>query len=599
MLSTHLNRLRAQCENLPEKPGIYFFKDRENNIIYIGKARLLRNRVKSYFLPTSDSKIKHILRETEIIDYILTDSEKEAVFLENNYIRKYQPKFNLRLKDDKSFPYLKLTVQEDFPSISLTRKIESDGSKYFGPFHPAHQARKIIHLLNKYFGIRSCQDPLPHKRKRPCLEYDMKLCTAPCVGFISQEDYNENILNAVLFLEGKSGKLTRILKQKMQKAADNLEFEQAAHWRDFIQTIENIKSKQKIISSKIENIDIIGFARQQSSISIYVFFMRHGKVIESESLFFQEDKPIPDEEILSARLLSFYKEQADFPDKILLPLKPSNLTNLSQYLSTKKSKKIEIIVPCRGKNKQLVGLANKNAQVLLQKKQDELSSLIELKNLLQLDHLPRRIEGFDISNTGGEESVGSLVVFEDGKPKKNKYRKFKITTVKGPNDVASLKEVIQRHYTKVKKEQDPLPDIILVDGGKGQLHAAKRVLDKIGALEASLISIAKKEEKIFTASQKNGICLERTSPALKLIQNVRDEAHRFALSYHRLRRAKKSFSSILDEIPGIGNKRKAKLLTSFESIEDIKRADSEKLAQLIGKNAAKEVLKKLRTPKTK
>jgi len=403
----------------------------------------------------------------------------------------------------------------------------------------------------------------------------------------------------VLFLEGKSGKLTRILKQKMRKAADSLEYEQAAHWKGFIQTIENIKAKQKIISSKIENIDIIGFSRQQSSIAIYVFFMRHGNVIESESLFFQEDKPISDGEILSAQLLSFYKEQADFPDKILLPLKPANFPNLSQYLSTKKSKKIELIVPRMGKNKQLVDLANKNAQVLLQKKQDELSPLIELKNLLHLDRLPRRIEGFDISNTGGEESVGSLVVFEDGKPQKSKYRKFKITTVKGPNDVASLKEVIQRHYTKVKKEQHPLPDIILVDGGKGQLHAAKRALDKIGTQEPSLISIAKKEEKIFTASQKNGICLERTSPALKLIQNVRDEAHRFALSYHRLRRAKKSFSSILDEIPGIGNKRKAKLLTSFESIEDIKMAKQEQLAQIIGKTAAKEVLKKLRTPKTK
>lgn len=585
--------LKAKIENLPEKPGIYFFKDDQDKVIYIGKARSLRNRVKSYFQTTSDSKVKNILVETADLEFILTDSEREAAFLENNLIRQYQPKFNLRLKDDKSFPYLKLTLQEKFPGIYLTRRVEEDGAKYFGPFSPAHQARKTIHLINKYFGIRGCEEAVPGKRKRPCLEYDLKLCTAPCFDSISEQEYKESVDNALLFLEGKVEKLLKILKRKMSEAAESQEFEQAALWRDLIRTIEQIKEKPKLISVSPEDKDIFGFFRREEKAVIYVFQMRKGKVIESEGIFLQENAKASNGEILSSRLLKFYKKRKDLPEKVLLPFEPSNRDEILENLSFLRKEKIKILIPQKGKNKKLVELANKNAEILLRKRSEEISPLREAKDILGLKTIPQRIEGFDVSNIGGEESVASLVVFENGFPHKKDYRKYKIITVEGPDDVASLKEVIRRRYTRVVQEKRVLPDLILVDGGKGQLNAARKTLEALGLGKISLISLAKKEEIIFTPSHRQGLKLERTSPVLKLFQNIRDEAHRFAISFHRLRREKKSFESPLDGIPGIGKKRIARLLAKYKSIEEIKNVSLEELAKTIGRKAAKELKTKL------
>lgn len=587
------NALKAKIENLPEKPGIYFFKDSQNNIIYIGKARSLRDRVKSYFQTTSDLKVKSILSETADLEYILTDSEREAAFLENNFIRRYQPKFNLRLKDDKSFPYLKLTLQEKFPGIYLTRRVEEDGAKYFGPFSPAHQARKTIHLINKYFGIRGCEEAVPGKRKRPCLEYDLKLCIAPCVGYVSEQEYKESIYNAYLFLEGKTEKLLKILKRKMKEAATRQEFEQAAHWRDIIRTIEQIKEKPKLISASLEDKDIFGFSRKEAKAAIYVFQMRKGKVIESEGIFLQDKGRASNGEILFSQLVKFYKEEKDLPEKILLPFELLYRDKVLKNLSFLRKDKIKILFPQKGKNRKLVDLANKNAEILLRKRSEEISPLREAKEILGLKTIPKRIEGFDISNIGGEESVASLVVFENGLPQKKDYRKYKIKTVEGPNDVASLREVTRRRYTRVIQEKKALPDLILVDGGKGQLNAAKKTLECIGLGKLSLISLAKKEEIIFTTVHKQGLRLERTSPALKLFQNIRDEAHRFAISFHRLRRDKKSFESPLDGIPGLGEKRKARLLAKYKSIEEIKKASLEELAKIIGRKAALELKDRL------
>jgi len=578
--------LYKKIKTLPQKAGIYFFKNEEDEIIYIGKARSLKERVKSYFQATSDSKIKNILAETVDVDFILTDSEREASFLENNYVWRYQPKFNLRLKDDKSFPYLKLTTQEKFPGICLTRRVEPDGAKYFGPFSPAHLARKTIHLINKYFGIRGCKEEIPGTRKRPCLEYDLKLCSAPCLDYISEEEYQENLKNALLFLEGNVQKLLKILNRRMTKAASEQDFEQAAHWRDTIRALEQIKEKPKLISVRQENIDIFGFSREKDKVALYAFLMRKGKVIESEEFLFQEKISIPDVDILFSFLKKFYKDREDKPAKILLPFSPKKKGVLSQELS-ERQKKIEIAIPIKGKNKKLIDLANKNAEFLLRKKEDVFSPLDEIKKIFDLESVPTRIEGFDISNIGGQESVGSLVVFENGQPKRDDYRKYKIKTVTGPNDVASLQEVVHRRYQRILQEKKDLPDLILVDGGKGQLSAARVALQELGISNIPVISLAKKEEIIYVPSRKEGFRLERTAPALKLIQNIRDEAHRFAIAFHRQRRKKRSFSSLLDGIPDLGEKRKKALLVKYLSLKSIENASFEELSKIIGAKATK------------
>jgi excinuclease ABC subunit C len=581
--------LKTKLENLPEKPGIYFFKDAQNNIIYIGKARSLKDRVKSYFQSTSDSKVRNIISETSDLDYVLTGSEREASFLENNFIQQHQPKFNLRLKDDKSFPYLKITAQEKYPGIYLTRRVESDGARYFGPFSPAHQARKTIHLVNKYFGIRGCEERVPGRRKRPCLEYDLKLCAAPCVGFISDKEYKENVDNALLFLEGKVEELLAVLGRKMNKAAQGQEFEQAAHWRDLIRTIEHIKEKPKLISVQQEDKDIFGFSIKEGKSALYVFQMRKGKVNKSEGTFLQVPAEMSKEKILSSHLLNFYKEKRDVPDRIFLPFEPFRRDEVNKKLSSLRKGKVKILVSKRGKNKKLVELADKNAEIIIREKAAKIFALEEARDILDLDKTPRRIEGFDVSNIGGKESVASLVVFENGKPYKDSYRKYKIKTVEGPNDVASLQEVIHRRYTRLIDEKEAMPDLILVDGGKGQLNAAKKALEDLGLESVPVASLAKREEIIFTPSLPEGLRLERTSPVLKLFQHIRDEAHRFAISFHRLRRKKKSFESLLDGIPGIGTQRKSRLLARYRSMDKIREAPLEELAKIIGKKAARDL----------
>jgi len=527
---------------LPKKPGIYFFKNAAGEVIYIGKARLLSDRVKSYFQPTSDPKIQNILAETADIDYILTDSEREAAFLENNFIQQHQPKFNLRLKDDKSFPYLKLTVRERFPGIYFRRKVIENGAKYFGPFSPAHEARKIIHLINKYFRVRNCQEAVPGKRTRPCLEYDLGLCSAPCVGRVSEEDYKESVGNALLLLEGKTEELAEILEEKMRLAAKGQDFEEAVRWRDLIRILENIKVKPKLISVKRENLDIFGYAHALHYYAVDVFIMRKGKVIESREFFFEDDESIPEARILSDFIRSFYQEETSLPEKLLLPFEPAEKRDLFEWLSARAKRQVVLAVPVRGKYKSLIDLASRNAENLLQKRVEDLAPLMELKKALGLETLPVRIEGFDVSNTGGAETVASLVTFDGGRPCKDGYRKFKVKTVEGPNDVAGLEEVIRRRYRRVLEEKTPLPDLVFVDGGKPQLGTALRALRELGLERVGVVSLAKKEEIIFSPLHKNGLRLDRTSPALKLLQHIRDEAHRFAVKFHRQRRSKRSFT---------------------------------------------------------
>lgn len=585
--------LKAKINSFPEKPGIYFFKDDSQEVIYIGKARSLRDRVKSYFVITTDAKVNNILNETRDIEYILTGTEKEAAFLENNFIQQYQPKFNLRLKDDKSFPYLKITLQDKFPGVYLTRRVEADGAKYFGPFSPASQARQTIHLLSKFFGIRTCTEKIPGKRKRPCLEYDLELCSAPCTEMINEFDYKENVKNARLFLEGKVKQLLNISKQKMRKAAEHQEFEKAAQWRDLIRTLEDIKEKPKMISVGLDDKDIIGFAQENETSAIYVFLMRKGKVSESESVEQKMTGSLSREKLLSLHLSRHYQKRKNWPEKILLPFLPQDRQTLQKELSHRAKKTIKLLVPRKGKNKKLVELADRNAEIVLREKSIAISPLEEAKNILKLTVVPHLIEGVDVSNTGGEESVGAVVVFQDGRPQKQAYRKYKIKTVRGPDDVASLREILQRRYSRSIREKKALPDLILVDGGKGQLNTARRILNKMGLEDLAVISLAKRDEIIFAPSHMQGLKLERTSSVLKLLQHIRNEAHRFAITFHREKRKKRSFESELDGIPGLGPKRKSLILTKYKSLAEIKKTSVDELAEIVGKKTAAKILEKL------
>ena len=536
-------KLKQRLAGLPDKPGIYFFKNPGGEIVYIGKARSLKDRVRSYFAAPADLKVANIRAETADIDFILTGSEKEAAFLENNFVQRYQPKFNLRLKDDKSFPYLKLTVGERFPGVLLTRKVEDDGARYFGPFSPAHQARKTIHLLNRYFGIRGCEESVPGKRRRACLEHDLRLCSAPCVGSLGEAEYGKNVSDALLFLEGRTGQLLKALRQRMDEASESLNFEQAGHWRDLIRTIEQIKERPRLISVGLEDTDIFGLARERDRLALYVLFMRRGKVRDAEEMVAREPEETPVEETLARILDRFYGQNEDLPDKVLLSHPAASIRDLADRATQKKGSAVRFSVPQRGRDRKLVETAVRNAERLLGKPAAENPGLADLARILGFLNPPGRIEGFDISNTGGDESVGSVVVFENGEPGRSEYRKYRIKSVAGPNDVASLQEVIGRRYARMLREGRSLPDLILVDGGRGQLHAAETALEKLGLGGRPVVSLAKREEILFTPEKKEGLRLERTSPALKLVQHIRDEAHRFAITFHRERRKKKSFAS--------------------------------------------------------
>ena len=585
-----LAELKTKAAELPAKPGIYFFKSASGEVVYIGKARSLRDRVRSYFLPDPDLKVRGILRETADIDYILTGSEKEAAFLENNYIQQHQPRFNLRLKDDKSFPYIKITVGETWPGVYFSRQVEPDGSRYFGPFSPAGRARSSIHLVNKHFRVRGCEEAVFRGRKRPCLEYELGLCSAPCVGYVPEVEYRESVDNACLFLEGRLPELARTLRARMELAADGERFEDAARWRDLLRTIEDYQDRPRAISTSLEDQDVVGLARLADRAAVYVFFMRRGKIRDSEARALDVPAGVPDGDLLGGFLAGFYRDR-DLPPRLLLPVKPASATGLPALLG---GAKVRVLAPRGGRDRKLVDMAGRNAEAYLRRQSGALVPLDELKAALGLPALPRTIEGFDISNTGGEESVGSLVVFRDGRPDKDAYRKFLIRTVEGSNDVASLAEVVTRRYRKLLDEGAALPDLVMVDGGKPQLGAAEKALAALGLSGLPLVAIAKREEILHTPARRDGVKLARTSAALKLVQAVRDETHRFAVSFHRGRREKRSFASVLDGIPGLGPKRRTVLLTRYQSLEAVRNAPRAELDALVGAAAAARVLERLK-----
>lgn len=590
--------LDSKLKNLPDNPGIYMMKDERSRVIYVGKARSLKSRVRSYFqsINNLDPKTQTLVGEIADLEYIATDSEVEALILENNLIKYYRPKYNIRLRDDKSYPYLKVTINEDYPRLLLIRNLKTDGSRYFGPYTDVGALRDTMRLLEAVFPLRSCKTSRLKNQGRPCLNAHIGRCLAPCSGEVTQEDYAEMVKQVVLFLEGRTEKLVAEIKRRMEEAADHLEYERAARLRDQLKAVEAVVEKQKMVSTRLGDQDVIGLAVGFDEAVAQVFFMREGKLVGRESFWLNHTGDNTPAEILAAFLKQYYAAAEVVPPDILLPepLTTEEGPLLEEWLRGKRRGRLKIQAPRRGEKRQLVELALKNAQLILQEKIRDEESLARrreetmtlLRRDLRLKAEPRRIEGYDISNLQGKEAVGSMVVFLDGEPARREYRRFSIKTVEGPDDYASLAEVIRRRFKRGLEGNEKFsrfPDLLLIDGGKGQVGAAVEALKELG-LNLPCIGLAKEQEQIFPAGESQPIVLPLNSPSLQLLQRVRDEAHRFALEAHRRRRGKAALQSRLEDIPGIGPRRRRALLKHFGSLARIKQAGVEELAQAPGMN---------------
>lgn len=600
--------LQEALKNLPDHPGVYIMKDGEGEIIYIGKAVSLKNRVRQYFQNSRNHhpKVRAMVSHIVEFEYILTDSELEALILECNLIKKYKPRYNILLKDDKHYPYIKVTINEEYPRVMVTRKVLKDGAKYFGPYTDVTAVRETTQLIKKLYPIRTCNINVGFGREacRPCLNYHIKRCLAPCLGNVDKEMYMEMINDIMKFLSGKQDALVKKLQGQMQEAAEALDFERAAELRDQILSIQKIQEKQKIISSALEDEDVIAFARDDRGSCVEIFFIRGGKLLGRENFFF-EDIEEDEGEIISQFMTQFYADREYIPREILLQSEVSELSLIESWLSNKRGSRVTLRIPKRGDKNQLVEMAQRNAESALEQlksrvvkeKQSTEGAVEELQMILGLDYFPTRIEAYDISNIQGTDPVGSMVVFEDGKPKNRDYRRFKIKTVVGPNDYASMEEILQRRFRRglneidefgvdsVKGKFSSLPDLIMMDGGEGHVSTARRVLDEFN-LNIPVCGMVKDDKHRTRALvyEGNEISLYKDSNAFKLITRIQDEVHRFAITYHRSLRSKGTVASILDEIPNIGKKRRLALLKHFGSVEDIKRATIDELRRVEGMN---------------
>jgi excinuclease ABC subunit C len=591
--------LEQKIKNLPDSPGIYQFLDEKGKIIYVGKAKNLKNRVRTYFQNSVSSiKTQTLVGKTSDLELIITDNEVEALVLENNLIKQLRPRYNVNLKDDKSYPYIKVT-NELFPRIYPTRRIIKDGSKYFGPYTEVKTMKSSLRMINQIFKIRSCKlnitrEAIEKRRFRVCLDYHIKKCDGPCEGLISEKDYSEMVNEVIKLLRGKTDDLIKELKVKMDNAVEMLEFEKAAELRDKIEQLSVISSKQKVVSEDNEDRDIIAAAYEGKDSACTVFNIRNGKLTGKKQLRLSLETGEEAGDIYSAAVKFYYTEFVEIPKEIVLEEEPPDREILEEWLSGKTDKKTKIIIPQRGALKSLVKMCKENANLQLKeiqlqkmKSQGQVPySVSALQRDLRLKILPRKIECFDISNLQGSDSVASMVVFEDGKPKKSLYRKFIIKSVDGPDDFASMREVIERRYSRLKEENSPMPDLIMVDGGKGQLSSAVEVLNKIGFADYNIIGLAKRLEEVFFPGKSEAESIPKTSSGLKLLQQVRDEAHRFAITFHRGRRSKRTIKTELTEINGIGPSTAQILLKELGSVEAIKSSSFSQLSNLVGKKKA-------------
>ncbi len=578
--------LEKKVELLPEQPGVYLMKDHRDNIIYVGKAVNLKNRVRSYFRGQDHpAKVKAMLEHVQDFEYIVTSSEIEALSLECNFIKTHQPRYNILLRDDKQYPYLKLTLNEEYPRLLVTRRIKNDGARYFGPYADVGALNETLQLLKKIFPLRTCS---PHdfaRRERPCLNFHIKRCLGPCQKAVSSAKYQELVQELILFLEGRQDVILKRLQERMEIAAQELRFDDAAQLRDQATAVERVLAKQTVVSLGGEDQDVVALARGVAEACVQVFQVRDGKLTGRESFFLKDTEGYERAQLVSAFLKEYYSRAAVVPPCIILAEEAQEQELLSRYFSECSGHKVTVYVPKRGAKKALANLAAENA-VLALREAEELwaqrvarteGALAALQLALDLPRLPQRIEGFDISNIQGQEAVASMVVFVEGKPLKSEYRRFRIRTVFQANDFAMMKEVVKRRYSGTLRDKLPLPDLILIDGGKGQLSAARSVLAGLGLSMIPTFGLAEKEEELYTEEQADPIRLPRDSVALQLLQQVRDEAHRFALNYHRTLHRRSALRSELDEVPGIGPRRRQALIKHFGSLKKLREASLEEL----------------------
>ena len=567
---------------------MYLYKDSGGQIIYVGKAKSLRHRVRSYFQDSrqSDIKLDQLRSEISDLECIVVDNEMEALALENNLIKQHKPKYNILLRDDKTYPCIKLSVNEPFPRISVTRRVKSDGALYFGPFFPASLASRIFKLMSRHFQIRTCSIPIDGRRPRVCLDYHIKRCMGPCVASVcSREEYAGRVQDLRWFMEGKRRELVKSLRGKMLKAADEERFELAAHLRDMIRTIDQLSEPQRMSSNRTVDVDVFALHREENQAAVQLFHLRSGRVVDRHQYFWEDlTSGATRGEILASLLKQYYFSSSFTPDEVLVSSGFEDQVILASYLSSRKGRKVAVKEPRRGPKKQLLDLAHKNARLTFDQRFRTLnpgSQLIReaLAELMDLENPPRRIESFDVSNIQGSDCVACMVVWQDGRMKKADYRKFIIKTVDGPDDFKSMVEVISRRYTRLLQERRVLPDLVLVDGGLGQLHAAAAALDALDLTTQPLASIAKKEELIYVrGTEQEPIHLPRHSPVLRLIQRIRDETHRFAVTFHRRRRSGRTLTSVLTQIPGVGDKTAKRLLQRLGSVPQIAAASLDRLS---------------------
>lgn len=588
--------ITEQLKQLPTNPGVYLMKDVAGKIIYVGKASDLSNRVRSYFQSPNGltPKTLELVAEANELEFFITNTEYEALILENNLIKRYQPHYNVRLKDDKSFPYIRINLNEDWPTVTSIRRLRNDGARYFGPFPSAWSVKQTLQVLERVFRYRACDKALIKNEKRACLKYHMGHCLAPCIGAISKEEYRGIIKQIILFLEGKQDKVIRIVEQQMNAAAEAMEFEKAAWLRDQLTALKHVVEDQKIAAKVTGDEDVIAFVAEQNQAYVQVFFIRQSKVIGRESFVLTGTSAEETMQIMTSFVKQYYSSATQIPPLLLLQHPIDDENAIRELLKQRRGGVVKIDVPTRGNKKRLVEIVTENArQGLQQMKLKQLApldviekALKEVQEKLNLPGSPERVEGYDISNIQGKEAVASMVVFEGGRAKPSHYRRFRIKTVDGANDYAMLQEVLSRRFKRAGvgagEGWGVLPDLVLIDGGKGQLSMAASAMDEAGACAISVASLAKENEEIFIPNRRTPIVLPRNSPGLQLLQRVRDEAHRFAVSYYTKVHKKKTFTSSLDNIPGIGPRRKRTLLKQFGTVKGIKEASIQELMSVKG-----------------
>jgi excinuclease ABC subunit C len=577
--------LEEKLARLPDRPGVYLYKDAKAQVIYVGKAASLKSRVRSYFLDSRprDAKTDALVRQVRDLEYVVTDNELEALMLEANLVRKHRPRYNIILRDDKHYPFLKLTTDEEFPRLVVARRVKNDGATYYGPFYPATAMRETLRLTRQLFPLRTCSITIDGRLPRPCIQYSIGRCNAPCTGWETREGYARTVRDAQRFLEGKDEDLALALTQEMETAAADLKFERSAVLRDQIQSLNKVRERQKIISTEEVDQDVLGVVRQGADACVQLFFVRRGRLMGQEAFFFDRVAGWTDGEVLSAFLEQFYGPNVRPAPEVLVSEDVPEAGLVTEWLSGLVSRRVQLHAPQRGTKRDFVAMAEANAAIALQNRllargNRQQAIQEELRAALDLPGLPNRIEGYDISAIQGSEQVGSMVVWENGAPKKDDYKRFRIKTVAGADDFASLAEMLRRRFGRALEQGTALPDLVLIDGGRGQLNVGVTVLQDLGLDWIPVVSLAKQQEEIYRPDSLEPLVLDPTSPGLHTLQKVRDEAHRFAITYHKKLRTRRTIQSVLDTIPGVGPTIRTSLLKTLGSARRVRESSVAELA---------------------